>query len=231
MQHVLLLHGALGDRDQLVSLGDRLANEFYVHRLNFAGHGGEPLQEATWSIASFAQDVVTYIDTYIPAGEPVHVFGYSLGGYVGMYICRHHPGRINRAITLATKFHWDEEVADREVRMLNATTIEQKVPAFAAALEKRHGSQEWKGVLQKTADMLLEMGKDNPLKTADYPGIGLPCLLLLGDRDKMVSLDETTQVYKQLPAAQLGVLPGTPHALELVDTAALAAMIRKFILA
>ncbi|WP_276479455.1 alpha/beta fold hydrolase [Paraflavitalea pollutisoli] len=229
MQHLLLLHGALGDRDQLVPLGDQLADEYYVHRLNFTGHGGEPLLADAWSIASFAQDVVTYMDIYVPAGEPVHLFGYSMGGYVGMYICRHYPGRISRAITLATKFNWDEEVATREVRMLHAETIRQKVPAFAEELEKRHGSHKWKDVLERTAGMLLEMGKGNPLQAADYPAISAPCLLLLGDRDKMVSLDETTQVYKQLPVAQLGVLPATPHALEQVDMVALGAMIKKFI--
>lgn len=229
MQHLLLLHGAIGARDQLVPLSDRLANDFHIHRLNFAGHGGEPPRAPAWSMASFAQEVIAYMDAHIPTTEPATIFGYSMGGYVAMYIGRHFPGRITRAITLATKFHWDESIAAREVKMLDAAVIQQKVPAFAGELEKRHGSHAWKEVLQRTGAMLLEMGKDNPLKADDYALIGSPCLLLLGDRDKMVSLDETVQVYKQLPIAQLGILPGTPHALEQVDDALLSAMIRKFI--
>ena len=229
MQHLLLLHGALGAREQLLPLGDRLANEFYVHRLNFAGHGGEPLTDESWSIAFFAQQVLAYIEQYIPAGEPVSCFGYSMGGYVGMYINRHYPDKFKKTITLATKFHWDETGAAREVKMLDADTIVQKVPAFAAQLEKRHSPRDWKEVLQKTVTLLLDLGKDNPLKPEDYALINTPSLLLLGDRDKMVTLDETIQVYKQLPAGQLGILPGTPHALEQTDTYQLSALVRKFI--
>jgi len=229
MQHLLLLHGALGAREQLLPLGERLANEFYIHRINFAGHGGEPMPDGPWSIASFAQQILTYIDTYIPAGEQVSCFGYSMGGYVGMYINRHYPGKLQKTITLATKYHWDEAGAAREVKMLDPETMLMKVPAFAAQLEQRHAPHNWKELLQKTSTLLLDMGRDNPLKPADYPLIAAPCLLLLGDRDKMVSLEETVQAYKQLPSAQMGVLPGTAHALEQVDTGQLSSLVRKFI--
>ena len=35
--------------------------------------------------------------------EQANIFGYSMGGYVGMYLAKHHPGKNNRLITLATK--------------------------------------------------------------------------------------------------------------------------------
>lgn len=229
MQHLLLLHGAIGAKDQLLPLGESLANDFYIHRLNFSGHGGEALPDKPWSIELFAQQVLAYMDAYVPAGENVYLFGYSMGGYVGMYINRHHPGRFAKTITLATKFHWDEAGSTKEVQLLNPETIIQKLPAFAEQLAKRHAPQDWKAVMEQTANMLLAMGKDNPLKPDDYPQITTPCLLLLGDRDKMVTLDETVSVYKQLPAGQLGVLPGTAHALEQADTRQLSQLIKKFI--
>lgn len=229
MQHLLLLHGAIGAKDQLLPLGESLANDYYVHRLNFTGHGGEALPDQPWSIELFAQQVLTYIETYVPAGETLHLFGYSMGGYVGMYINRHYPGKFVKTITLATKFHWDEAGATKEVQMLNPETILQKLPGFAEQLAKRHAPQDWKVVMEQTANMLLAMGKDNPLKPDDYPQITTPCLLLLGDRDKMVTLDETVNVYKQLPAGQFGVLPGTAHALEQVDTRQLSHLIKKFL--
>ena len=77
--------------------------------------------------------------------------------------------------------------------------------------------------------MLTALGTDNTLKPDAYKYIAVESLLLLGDRDKMVSLEETLQVYKTLPAAQLGILPGTPHPIEQVDTELLAYFIRHFI--
>jgi pimeloyl-ACP methyl ester carboxylesterase len=230
MQHLLLLHGAIGAKDQMLPLGESLANDFYVHRINFTGHGGEALPDAAWSIELFAQQVLNYLDSYVPAGEPVYLFGYSMGGYVGMYLNRHYPDKLLKTVTLATKFHWDEAGAAREVKMLDPETILQKLPAFAEQLAKRHAPQDWKLVMEHTGNMLLAMGKDNPLKPEDYDQITTPCLLLLGDRDKMVTLDETVGVYKKLPAGQLGVLPATPHALEQVSIKLLSQLIRKFIL-
>ena len=74
------------------------------------------------------------------------------------------------------------------------------------------------------------MGEDNPLKAADYPSIQHHALLMLGDRDKMVTLDETVEVYKNLPQAQLAILPNTAHPIEMVNTDRLANEIKSFLL-
>lgn len=229
MQHLLLLHGAIGANTQLLPLAGSFEPDFIVHNLNFAGHGGEPIPSAPFSIALFAAQVLRYVDDHIPADAVVHLFGYSMGGYVSMYINKHHPGRLTKIVTLATKFHWEEAVAVKEVQMLNPDTITRKVPAFAEQLAQRHLPADWKVILQKTADMMLAMGKDNPLQAEDYSMIHTPCLLLLGDRDKMVTLEETVAVYKQLPHAQLGVLPATAHPIEQVNLQQLVFEVRLFL--
>jgi hypothetical protein len=52
---------------------------------------------------------------------------------------------------------------------------------------------------------------------------------MLGDRDKMVSLEETVTVSKQLPNASLAVLPQTSHPVEKADPVVLSFFIRRFI--
>jgi pimeloyl-ACP methyl ester carboxylesterase len=162
--------------------------------------------------------------------EEANIFGYSMGGYAGMYISKHNPEKINKLITLATKFYWDETIALKEVKMLDAAAIELKVPAFAQQLKKRHAPADWKLLLQKTAEMMLDLGKSNTLKQEDYSDIKRSSLLMLGDRDKMVTLDETAAVYKSLSNAEMCVLPNTPHPLEQVDVESLAFMIKRFLL-
>ena len=158
----------------------------------------------------------------------VSIFGYSMGGYVAMYLAKYHPDKVNKIITLATKFHWDELIAAKEVQMLDPDKIELKLPAFAATLRARHAN-DWKQVLHNTVEMMLAMGADNPLKPADYSSISHPTLLLLGDRDKMVTLEETIAVYKALSNAQMGLLPNTPHPIEQVDTELLSFMVGRFL--
>lgn len=227
MEPILLLHGAIGAPDQLQPLAEALSGRYEVHVVCFSGHGGKLLGNGKFSIELFAHDVLSYMEQ--KGLERVSVFGYSMGGYVAMYLARNYPERITRVVTLATKYHWDEATAAREVQNLNPEKIEQKIPAFADALRRRHAPLDWVSVLANTAQMMQDLGAGNTLSSADYPLITIPVLLLLGDRDKMVTLDETLAVYKALPASQLGILPATPHPIEQVDASFLAMMIWKFV--
>ena len=228
MEPLLLLHGAIGAADQFTALEHDLAGAFAINRLNFSGHGGSPFAGEHFSIEQFAAEVLAFLDKN--EIESSNIFGYSMGGYVALYLAKQHPQRIKKIITLATKFLWDEAIAAKEIKMLNGEKIEEKLPDFAASLKNRHAPNNWKSVLQKTAAMLTSMGTDNPLKPGDYKDIGLPVLLMLGDRDKMVTLDETLEVYNNLPQAQLSVLPNTPHPIEMADPARLAFEIRSFLI-
>lgn len=227
MKDILLLHGAIGAADQLQPLAGQLASAFKVHTLSFSGHGGNEFPEQGFSIDTFAGDVLAYMDN--KGLQQIDIFGYSMGGYVAMYLAKKHPERVGKIVTLATKFHWDEATAAKEVQMVNADKIEAKLPAFAQALKDRHAPQDWKAMLKHTADMLTAMGADNPLKTEDYAAIQHKVLVLLGDKDRMVGLDETVAVYKSLPNAAMGMLPDTQHPIEQVDGELLAYFIKRFL--
>lgn len=227
MQTIILLHGALGTAAQLEPLKQLLAGKYEVHTLNFPGHGGTTLPEEPFSIPVFAQ----YVSDYITRNklEQVSIVGYSMGGYVGMYLAKHSPEKINKIITLATKFHWDEATAQQETKMLDPQQTLAKVPAFAGMLEKSHAPNDWKVVMNNTAAMLMALGQKNTLLPEDYPTINVPCLLLLGDRDKMIPLKETVETYQRLPNAQMGMLPNTPHPIEKANMKVLVSMIDCFL--
>jgi len=227
MQTLFLLHGAIGAADQLQPLAESLKAHYTVYTLDFSGHGGREMPATPFSIARFAEDVLQEMAAL--QLEKIAVFGYSMGGYVAMYLAKHYPEKIDRVVTLATKFHWDEATAAKEVQMVNADKIARKLPAFAETLEKRHAPNDWKLVMQHTGDMLTALGRQNTLQPDDYTTIAQPALVMLGDRDKMVGLEETVAVYKNLPNAQLAVLPATGHPIEQVDVAMLSYFIHRFV--
>ncbi len=228
MQPILLLHGAIGASDQLEPLKGKLSKDFEVHTMNFSGHGGRPYGNEPFSISLFASEVKQYLnDNHI---EQIDIFGYSMGGYVALYLAKHHPELVGRVVTLATKFHWDEETAAKEVKMINAEKIKEKVPAFAAALEKRHHPNDWVEVLEKTKEMLRSLGRQNALSLEDYKEIEIPTLVLIGDQDKMVTLEETLNVYRFLPHAHMGMIPKTLHPIEQTNLEHLAFTIKQHVL-
>jgi len=226
MSKLLLLHGAIGAKDQFGVLNELLSAEKEVHTMNFTGHGGAKIPEEPFTIDMFARDIITYLDTNNI--DETDVFGYSMGGYAALYAALDNPGRIGRIFTLATKFEWTPEIAEREVKMLDADKMKVKVPKFAQELAKRHGEDKWETILAKTAEMMRELGNKNVLTLDRLKDIKNETLIGIGDRDKMVSLEETIGAFKAMPNANLAVLPATPHPIEMADSTRLAAEIRSF---
>jgi len=224
--HLLLLHGAIGASHQLAPLAEALQENYTVHTLNFSGHGGEAFPQEAFSISLFTKEVMHFLRHQNI--DISNIFGYSMGGYVALHLAKHHPQQVGKIVTLATKFHWDEATAARETKMLDAATIQQKVPAFAEQLKHRHHPNDWTMVLDKTKDMLQALGVQNTLHPAACASITTPSLLLLGENDKMVTVEETIDVQQAMPNAQFRSLPGTAHPIEQVDTGMLARTIHRF---
>ncbi len=228
MKHILLLHGAIGSKQQMEPLADKLKEQFIVHLLNLPGHGGEPFPANGFSMETLADTVLQYLDAN--RINTISFFGYSMGGYIAMLFAKKYPQRVEKIITLATKFHWDETIAAQEIKMLQPQAIEEKLPVFAAELEKRHAPLDWKEQLLQTQHLLTGLGKQNVLAIPGYAVISIPSLLMVGDRDKMVTLAETIAVYNALPNASLAVLPQTSHPIEKVDTILLKFYIERFLM-
>jgi len=226
MKDLILLHGAIGASSQLEPLAAILEAEYTVHLLNLPGHGGTPLPPGGFSMDGFVQTLFDYIQEQ-QLKQP-SIFGYSMGGYVALMLARTYPDSVQQVITLATKFDWSAEIAEKEIAMLQPEVIEKKLPAFAAQLATRHAPVSWKDQLAHTANLLTALGSTDPLRR-DPQLIKQPVMLMLGDRDKMVSLDETINFYRKLPNACLTVLPSTPHPIEQIDVEVLSVFIRRFI--
>jgi esterase/lipase len=222
MKTIILLHGAIGANDQLEPLAKELTQQgFQVFSFNFSGHGKMPFQK-NFSIEQFSLELEQFISTH--KLEKPNVFGYSMGGYVSLYLAHKQPTLLGNIITLGTKFEWTPEIAQKETKMLNAKTIIEKVPKFAEDLKTRHGN-EWEVLLSKTAEMMLSLGTNNALAFNDYTSIENKVLIGLADKDSMVSLAETTAVYKQLKNGAMYMLPNTKHPIESVNVGLLSKII------
>ena len=225
MKKLLLLHGAIGSSQQFQQLAALLSNVFEVHTLDFSGHGGKPLPAEPFSIELFANDVLTWMQEN--KIETIDIFGYSMGGYVALYLAKHHPEKVGNVFTLATKFNWYPEGAAREAAMLNPEKIAEKVPAFAKALEQKHG-ENWKTVLTKTAEMMINLGNSPALPLTSLAEIQQPVLISVGDKDNMVTLEESIAAYRSLKNGQLLVLPQTQHPFEKVNAERIAGEIESY---
>jgi pimeloyl-ACP methyl ester carboxylesterase len=227
---VLLLHGALGTGGQLEPLAERLrAYRLDVHTLDFEGHGLNAPGSRPYRIEHFAEHALAVLERR--AGAPPAVFGYSMGGYVGLHLARHAPDRIAGVFTLGTKAWWTAEIAAREVGQLDPELIRARVPKFASLLEARHGAAGWPAVLGRTAEMMHALGERPPLTEDDYRAIGPRVRVGVGDRDASVSVEESARLAALVPDGELEVFPRTPHPVERVSWDRLARSVQEFVLA
>jgi esterase/lipase len=225
-KNLLLLHGALGSKEQLNELEKKLFSDFRIYKMNFSGHGGEKIPDVQFSIKLFSNELVKFISENNLQG--IDIFGYSMGGYIALHASLNNPGLINKIFTIATKFDWNEETSKKEAGMLNSDKIEGKIPAFAEQLKQRHSPQDWKQVLNKTAEMMLNLGKNPELKESDFAKISNEVLISVGDKDNMVSIEETKNASKKIPNARFLLFENTPHPIEKISTDLLADKIKKF---
>ena len=223
---LLLLHGALGSKAQLDTLKDLLTPNFEVYTFNFEGHGVDNTSNKPFSIDLFTDNVIQFLTSNTI--ESISIFGYSMGGYVALNLAAKSPDLVTEIITLGTKFNWTEASATQEAKLLNPDTIEDKVPAFANSLNNIHGSN-WKEVVSKTATMMLGLGKNKTLTDKRLQSIQRKTLITIGDKDKMVSIEESQKSASLLPNGTLQIIEGFPHAIEKINQKQLSTIITTFL--
>jgi pimeloyl-ACP methyl ester carboxylesterase len=215
MKHsLIILHGALGSKEQFTEWENALNNKYDCRTLDFAGHGSRSGEANEFSIKLFSEELKMYIKQN-NLKQP-GILGYSMGGYVALYTALFTEGFIGNIITLATKFDWNAESSKKEAGYLQPQLMQGKVPAFAEQLKQRHGSH-WGEVVNKTAAMMLQLGENPPLTKENIAQVKNKIKFCVGDKDKMVSIDETQTMFKSAAYGNLSVLPNTGHLPETIS--------------
>lgn len=224
---LILLHGALGSKDQFASLEESLQDSFKIYTLNFEGHGGRS-SSREYTIDNFKENVLELMEEQKLTSACI--FGYSMGGYVALKLAMDHPEKVEKVITLGTKFAWSPDIASQEVSRLNPLKIEAKIPQYAKKLEQRHSPLDWHQVLSKTAAMMVDLGDGKAIATKDFKKVECPVLITAGSEDQLVTIVESREVANAIPRANFHLFEGFKHPLEQVDMEKLTAAVNKFML-
>jgi pimeloyl-ACP methyl ester carboxylesterase len=226
MKNLLLLHGALGSSKQFQQLEEILSEIYKIHKFDFAGHGLNNESAKPLRIELFADEIVQYIQSNNLNG--IDVFGYSMGGYAALYSAYKNPEMFGSIFTLATKFDWNPDSSARESKMLNPDIILEKVPKYAAELESLHGNN-WKALLEQTAEMMINLGNNPSLNADILKNINNKIMISVGDKDNMVSLEESILAYRNLPNSSFLVLPKTIHPIGKLNIKQLSFQLKEFL--
>ena len=215
---VVLLHGALGSRADLAPLEELFRPFGPVFAPNLLGHGGRPVPSQL-SMETWSADVLAQLDA---SGVSRAVFcGYSLGGYLALYLARHHSERVAGVMTLATKFVYDPHTGRTHALLADPRRLASGSPDLAAHFARVHAPQDWTAVAQLNRGLFRTLTEAPPLAEPDLSAIHCPALVVSGMQDQIVSEQETRQLARQLPRARLLLFAGPAHPLGVVPLAQL----------
>ncbi|GIV42479.1 MAG: alpha/beta hydrolase [Vicingaceae bacterium] len=225
MKKILLLHGALGCKEDMKELSAELKELGYnAHSLDFSGHGKKKLPEH-FSIHLLANDVVEYLRNH--EIDKIHIFGYTLGGYVGMYLAKYFPHLVDSLITLGTKFRWNPQAASEFIETIRPETIKKNKKLYEQLI-KKHGKKVDQ-LIEKLIEFYQSMGTEAPLHLEEYLAIECETLILRGENDTWVTEEECLNVKDHILHSQYQVLSKTPRDWDKVNKKKLAKIIADFI--
>jgi len=226
MTTVLILHGVNGCASEMEPIASPLREYADVRAMTLLGHGGRPLP-GRLSVPSIAEDVIAWLDR--EALERVILFGYSTGGYLALYLARHHPERVKAVVALTTKYVWDSAMVARAVYLANPERLKRNAGPRLEALKRYHGDPNWEQVTLANRAFLEDLGANPPLGDADLANIRAPVMAVSGDRDAIVPWQEMLDLRRRLPDCHLAMFYGNGHPPTALPVLALARAIGPWI--
>lgn len=224
---LLILPGALGAASQFDELAKLLSANFVVYSMEYKGHGKNNQEISSLSIELLSEEVLQFV--HANRLQNCSIFGYSMGGYIALYLAAKHPNKLGKIMTLATKINWTPAIAEAEIKFLNPEKTKEKVPAFASYLHELHGNK-WEQLMRLTALLMQQLGTSNILTDDLLKAVVNEVKITRGEYDKMVSQEETIHVAQCINNAQLEVFNQTPHPWEKVDNLVITHALEHFML-
>ena len=190
---------------------------FRVITLDSRAHGrtDNPIAELSYHL--MADDVAAFIQA-LNLTKPV-VFGYSDGGQIALEIGIRYPSLTGALVVGAAWYRFSETYLDwlkasgfERSGVVNIEQIQREEPDWVKLWQTEHARTDdpdyWQTLLKQISIMWW-----TPLNytVEDFQKIIEPTLILMGDRDGVIELEQAVEMYRLIPNAELAILPNATH--------------------
>jgi len=239
---LLLLHAFPLDASQWDHQVAALSGDFRCLRPDMWGCGDSPElpDPLSASLDAYVGAVLRRLDR-AGAGEVV-VIGMSMGGYAALALLRLAPERVRAVVMASSRASADTpEQAENRRRMAQLALtegVETAVPMVKRLLgpwarAEPHIADPVAGRIRRCRPAGIAACQSamasRPDSTPLLAGITVPVLVVHGEQDGMVSVDEARALASALPHGELAVLPRMGHLTNLEDPPAFTATLRPFL--
>jgi pimeloyl-ACP methyl ester carboxylesterase len=208
---VVLLHGGLCTVETLDAMTAAFAQQYKVYLPERRGHGRTPDVDGPLTYQNMAADTVAFLDAL--GLRAAHLVGFSDGGNVALQVALDRPDLVGKLVVLGAAAR-EDGYAPEQIEVIQRW-LGQPSPPIMAGFKQLYGAVSPDGpehfeVMFAKAGQLWQ--SDWSLSWEDLGRLSAPTLMLLAD-DDVVTVEHAAAVVRAIPDAQLGVVPGTSHAL------------------
>ena len=189
---LLLLHGNGEDSSVFSAQMDYFSPKYRVMALDTRGHGKSPRGTAPFSIETFAEDLLDFLDQQ--GLEKVHLLGFSDGGNIALTFALRHQERLLSLILNGADLFPSGVKPSVQVPIVLGYWA-----ARAAALFSRDAVPKM--------ELLRLMVKEPHIPPEALGAIRVPTLVIAGTGD-MITEEHTRLIHRQIPGSRLALIPG-----------------------
>ena len=189
---LLLLHGNGEDSSVFSAQMDYFSPKYRVMALDTRGHGKSPRGTAPFSIETFAEDLLDFLDQQ--GLEKVHLLGFSDGGNIALTFALRHQERLLSLILNGADLFPSGVKPSVQVPIVLGYWA-----ARAAALFSRDAVPKM--------ELLRLMVKEPHIPPEALGAIRVPTLVIAGTGD-MIKEEHTRLIHRQIPGSRLALIPG-----------------------
>lgn len=222
---LLMIHGFPLNSNMWVPQIDDLANFARVIAPDLRGHGQSDAIPGPYNVKMLADDCAGLLG-YLNVSTPFVVCGLSMGGYIALEFYRQYSDYVAGLILTATQAKADSAEAKAK-RDKTAETARQEGPTAVgkAMLPKLFAPETYEqdqelvefveGIVEKASlegvvGALAAM-RDRPDSTSHLAEIDVPVLIIHGEKDQLISVEEAKAMANAIPNARLVIIPDAGH--------------------
>lgn len=221
---LVLLHGLPFQRGMWAPQLAGLSKRFRVIAPDLRGFGESGLPPGEASVDAYADDIAALVGHWKTG--PVLLGGHSMGGYIALAFARRHPKLLRGLVFVASRSTADSvEVAAN--RRSVAARLRTEPPEFVAEgmLARMPASDSRDPSLLRAIRSLMDPLRaegiaqaqlalaSRPDSTPLLPRVRHPALVVAGEKDAIVPLEESGVFAAGFPDGRLAVVEGAGHML------------------
>lgn len=240
---LLLVHGFPLDHSMWRHQIDAFSVSRRVIAPDLRGFGQSEVTSGTVTMDQFADDIAALLD-WLNIVEPVVFCGLSMGGYIGWQFFQRHRRRLKALIQCDTRAVADtaEGVANREklARLVLENGTEPVAAAMLPNLFAEGPTPDRQAVVEETRQAMLRTRPEGiaaaslgmslrPDVTDILPAIDVPTLLIVGEDDRISTVEEMRGIAERIPDARFEIIPNAGHMSPLENPEPVNAAIRRLL--